>query len=56
MGKIIEFMTMKATFRRDYLMRITRLFMGSPFVIRKLGIGILGKIPAKVEQMRRDKG
>lgn len=56
MGKIIEFMTMKATFRRDYLMRITKLFMGSPFVIRKLGIGILGKIPAKVEQMRRDKG
>jgi anaerobic magnesium-protoporphyrin IX monomethyl ester cyclase len=53
MGKIIEFMTMKATFRRDFLMRITKLFMGSPFVIKKLGIGILGKIPAKMEEMRR---
>ncbi|HEY4743385.1 MAG TPA: radical SAM protein [Desulfuromonadaceae bacterium] len=56
MGKIIEFMTMKATFRRDYLMRITKLFMGSPFVMKKLGIGMLGKIPAKMQEMRRDKG
>jgi anaerobic magnesium-protoporphyrin IX monomethyl ester cyclase len=56
MGKIIEFMTMKATFRRDYLMGITKLFMGSAFVMRKLGIGILGKIPAKVEELRRGKG
>lgn len=56
MGKIIEFMTMKATFRRDYLMGITRLFMGSSFVMRKLGIGMFGKIPAKVEEMRRGKG
>lgn len=53
MAKIIEFMTMKATFRRDYLMRITKLFMGSPFVMKKLGIGILGKIPAKMEEIRR---
>jgi anaerobic magnesium-protoporphyrin IX monomethyl ester cyclase len=52
MGKIIEFMTMKATFKRDYLMRITKLFMGSPFVIKKLGIGILGKIPAKMDEMK----
>jgi anaerobic magnesium-protoporphyrin IX monomethyl ester cyclase len=56
MGKIIEFMTMKATFKRDYLMRITKLFMGSSFVIKKLGIGILGKIPAKLEEMKRGKG
>jgi anaerobic magnesium-protoporphyrin IX monomethyl ester cyclase len=56
MGKIIEFMTMKATFRRDYLMRITKLFMGSSFVIKKLGIGILGKIPAKMEEMKRGRG
>jgi anaerobic magnesium-protoporphyrin IX monomethyl ester cyclase len=52
MGKIIEFMTMKATFRRDFLMRITKLFMGSPFVIKKLRIGILGKIPAKMDEVR----
>ena len=52
MGKIMEYMTMKATFRRDYLMRITKLFMGSSFVMKKLGIGILGKIPAKMEEMK----
>jgi anaerobic magnesium-protoporphyrin IX monomethyl ester cyclase len=56
MGKIIEFMTMKATFKRDYLMRITKLFMGSSFVMKKLGIGILGKIPAKIEEIKRGKG
>lgn len=56
MGKVMDFMTMKATFRRDYLMRITKLFMGSSFVMKKLGIGMLGKIPAKVEEMRRGKG
>ena len=52
MGKIIEFISMNATFRRDYLMRITKLFMGSPFVMKKLGIGILGKIPAKIEEVK----
>ena len=50
MGKIMEYMTMKATFKRDYLMRITKLFMGSSFVMKKLGIGILGKIPAKMKK------
>jgi hypothetical protein len=30
-------------------MRITKLFMGSSFVLKKLGIGILGKIGLKVE-------
>ena len=53
MGKIMEFMTMKATFKRDYLMRITKLFMGSSFVIKKLRIGIFGTIPAKVEEVKR---
>jgi len=53
MGKIMEFMTMKATFKRDYLMRITKLFMGSSFVMKKLGVGILGKIPAKMEEVKR---
>jgi anaerobic magnesium-protoporphyrin IX monomethyl ester cyclase len=55
MSKILDFMTMKATFRRDYLMRITKLFMGSSFVIKKLGVGILGKIPAKLEEIRRNR-
>jgi anaerobic magnesium-protoporphyrin IX monomethyl ester cyclase len=53
MGKILDYMTMKPTFMRDYLMGITKLFMGSPFVMKKLGIGILGKIPAKMEEVKR---
>jgi len=52
MGKIMEFMTMKAGFKRDYLMRITKLFMSSRFVMKKLGIGILGKIPAKIDEVK----
>lgn len=56
MGKIIEFMTMKATFKRDYLMRITKLFMSSSFVMKKLGVGIIGKVSAKIEEMRRGNG
>ncbi|HZV81851.1 MAG TPA: cobalamin-dependent protein [Geobacteraceae bacterium] len=56
MGKIMEFMTMDTGFRRDYLLGITRLFMGSAFVMKKLGIGMLGKIPAKMEELRRGKG
>lgn len=55
MGKIMDFMTMDASFRRDYLLGITRLFMGSAFVMKKLGIGILGKIPAKMAELRRGK-
>ena len=55
MGKIMDYMTMKATFKRDFLMRITKLFMGSPFVMKKLRIGIMGKIPAKIAEMRRGK-
>lgn len=53
MGKILDYMTMNATFMRDYLLGITKLFMSSPFVMKKLGIGILGKIPAKVEEVKR---
>ncbi len=56
MGKLMEFMTMKAGFKRDYLMRITKLFMSSHFVMKKLGVGILGKIPAKIEEMKRRNG
>jgi anaerobic magnesium-protoporphyrin IX monomethyl ester cyclase len=52
MGKIIEVMTMKDDFKRGCLMRFTKLFMGSSFVFKKLGVGILGKIPAKVEEMK----
>ena len=56
MSKIMDFMTMKATFRRDYLMKITKLFMSSSFVMKKLSVGMLGKIPAMMDGMRRGKG
>lgn len=49
MGKIIDVMTMKDDFKRAYLMRFTKLFMGSSFVFRKMGAGMLGKIRLKVE-------
>ncbi len=52
MGKIVDYMTMKAGFKRDYLMRITKLFMGSRFVMKKLGIGMLGKIPATIDALK----
>ena len=52
MGKIMDFMTMEAGFKRDYLMGITKLFMSSNFVMRKLGIGILGKIPSKIDEVK----
>jgi anaerobic magnesium-protoporphyrin IX monomethyl ester cyclase len=47
MGKIIEVMAMKDDFKRSYMMRATRLFMGSPFILKKLSIGILGKLRLK---------
>ncbi len=47
MGKIIEVMTMKDYFKRGCLMRFTKLFMGSSFVFKKLGVGILGKLKSK---------
>ena len=53
MGKILDVMTMKDDFKRGYLLRATKLFMSSAFVIRKLGVGLLGKIPAKMEEMRK---
>jgi anaerobic magnesium-protoporphyrin IX monomethyl ester cyclase len=47
MGKMIEVMTMKDDFRRGCLIRFTKLFMGSSFVFRKLGVGIMGKLRGK---------
>jgi hypothetical protein len=34
-------------------MRITKLFMGSSFVMKKLGVGILGRIPAKMDEIKK---
>jgi anaerobic magnesium-protoporphyrin IX monomethyl ester cyclase len=44
MSKMIEVMTMKDDFKRGCLIRFTKLFMGSSFVFKKLGVGILGKL------------
>jgi len=49
MSKILDVMTMKDDFKRGYLLRATKLFMSSPFVMRKLGVGLLGKIKLKAE-------
>jgi anaerobic magnesium-protoporphyrin IX monomethyl ester cyclase len=49
MGKIIEIMTMKDDFRRGYLLRASKLMMGSSFIVRKLGVGLLGKIRLRAE-------
>lgn len=43
MGKMVEIMTMKDKFKRDYLMRAMKLMMTSPFILKKLGIGTLGR-------------
>lgn len=51
MGKILEVMTMKDTFKRGYLMRATKLIMGSSFIVKKLSVGTLNKIPAKMDEM-----
>jgi anaerobic magnesium-protoporphyrin IX monomethyl ester cyclase len=47
MGKITELMTMKDGFKRAYMMRATKLFMGSSFIFKKMCVGMLGKIAAK---------
>lgn len=49
MSKILDVMTMQDDFKRGYLLRATKLFMSSPFVMRKLGVGLLGKIKLKTE-------
>lgn len=51
MGRMIDVMTMKDEFKRSYLMRAMKLFLGSPFILKKLGIGTLGKVPAKIGEM-----
>jgi len=52
MGKILDVMTMKEGFKRSYLLRATKLFMSSPFVMRKLGIGLFGTIKLKVDGVK----
>lgn len=51
MGKLAEVVNMKDDFKRGYLMRAMKLIMSSSFIIKKLGKGTLGKVPAKIEEM-----
>lgn len=51
MKKLTEVISMKDPFKRDYLMKAMKLIMGSSFIIKKLGMGTLGKVPAKIEEM-----
>lgn len=53
MKKLPEVLALKDDFRREYLMKAMKLIMGSSFIIKKLGKGTLGKVPAKIEEMMR---
>lgn len=56
MGKLMDVITLKDTFRRDYLMRAMKLMMVNPFILKKLGMGPLGKVSAKIgDMMKKDK-
>ncbi|HEY6871671.1 MAG TPA: cobalamin-dependent protein [Geobacteraceae bacterium] len=44
MGKMAEVMTMKNDFKRAFILRATKLFMGSSFIMKKLCVGMFGKI------------
>ncbi|ACM18443.1 anaerobic magnesium-protoporphyrin IX monomethyl ester oxidative cyclase-related enzyme [Geotalea daltonii FRC-32] len=51
MKKLPEVFNMKDPFKRDYLMKAMKLIMNSSFIIKKLGKGTLGKVPAMIEEM-----
>lgn len=53
MRKLPEVIALQDDFKRDYLMKAMKLIMGSSFIIKKLGAGTLGKVPAKIEEMVR---
>jgi hypothetical protein len=53
MGKLVEVITMQDAFKRNYLMQAMKLMMFDPFILNKLGISTLGKIPAKIGEMMR---
>ncbi len=50
-GKLVKVATMKDEFKRDYLMKAMKLIMGSSCFIKKLGMGTLGKVPAKIGEI-----
>lgn len=56
MGKIFDVMTMKDEFRRGYMVRATKLIMGSPFVFKKFGMLVMKGVPAKIGEMKQKFG
>jgi anaerobic magnesium-protoporphyrin IX monomethyl ester cyclase len=53
MGKIFDVMTMKDEFRRGYMVRATKLIMGSPFIFKKFGMLVVGRMPAKIKELKQ---
>ena len=49
MGKFMEMMTEKDTFRRDYLMKAMKRMMGHSFIKKKLGM--LGEMPEEIKKI-----
>jgi anaerobic magnesium-protoporphyrin IX monomethyl ester cyclase len=57
MGKVMEVMLMKDEFRRGYMVRATKIIMASPFVFKKFGQLVMGRVPEKLgEMMQKKKG
>lgn len=53
MGKMLEIITQKDLFKRDYLLKAMKLMMVSPFIVRKMGLGTLARVPARIGEMMR---
>ncbi|MBJ6727324.1 B12-binding domain-containing radical SAM protein [Geomesophilobacter sediminis] len=53
MEKMIDIMVMKDEFKRNYLLRAMKLIMASPFIMKKLKVGIMGKVPAKLGELKQ---
>lgn len=51
MGKMIDLVTMKDVFKRDYLMKAMKLMMSSPFILQKIGMGPFSKVPTKIREI-----
>jgi anaerobic magnesium-protoporphyrin IX monomethyl ester cyclase len=55
MGKVMEVMLMKDEFRRGYMVRATKIIMASPFVFKKFGQLVMGRVPEKLGEMMQKK-
>lgn len=51
MGKMLEIMTLQDEFKRNYLAKAMKLIVGSSFIMKKLGMGTLNKVPVAIGEM-----